>query len=134
MKVIGLDDAEHKLRLNPNCSETENRSELHLTARLLLKELFPFDTISEEVEIPGSGGLRLDFFLPLRKIVLEVQGQQHYHYIRHFHQSAVGFLASKKRDQKKREFCENNNFMLIELKYNERDNWREQIQSARLQH
>jgi hypothetical protein len=132
MKVIGLDNKEHKLKLTPNCNKTENRSDLHLYARLVLKEIYPFDTISEEVEVPGSDGLRFDFVLPLRKIVLEVQGQQHYNYIRHFHQSAVGFLASKKRDQQKREFCEINKLTLIELKYNERDNWREQIQSARL--
>lgn len=69
-----------------------NRSKLHEKAYKLLEEFYPYDTILEEVLLPGSkdqfGGrsLRADLFLPARRIIIEVHGEQHYKFNSFFFQ------------------------------------------------
>lgn len=114
---------------NPKNKPRNNASSLHKQARELLKEEFPFSVIFEEVKTPKDK-LYFDFFLPLEKVCLEVQGKQHYEYTSHFHTSSIGFLESKKRDRMKKEWCEINQMYYIELPYNEDINeWRKRIQS-----
>jgi hypothetical protein len=78
----------------------------------------------EEVGLPGSNGLRLDFYLPLRRLAIEAHGQQHYRYVMHFHGTMMGFLRSRERDQKKRDWCSINGIDLVELPFSEKpDDW-----------
>lgn len=105
-------------RVSPN--DTRPRSSLHLRCRDLLKKLFPFDPIYEEVLIPGEQ-LFLDFFLPSRKLAIEVQGQQHDTYVHFFHGSQAGFKKAQANDRRKEELASLNNIKLIGLNYNESD-------------
>lgn len=133
MKVIGLDNCEYNLKLDKRANDRECSS-YHVAARKLLKEMFLFDQIREEVFLPGcKGSLYLDFFLPLRKLAVEVQGEQHYRFIPHFHGQQIerGFVAGQKRDRDKREFCEINSIILVEFPYTESVNeWRERVNNA----
>ena len=56
MIIIGLDGKEHKW--NPSRKQSsvgdENRSKLHIKARAILKDLFPFDRVLEELTLPGT--------------------------------------------------------------------------------
>lgn len=131
MKVVDLNGREHGWNLNglrPKNNDIRPRSQHHLRARNLLKSLFPTDQILEEVPLPGTR-LRADFYLPMRKLAIEVHGEQHYKFIQYFHGSKKGFLRAKKNDQDKILWFQNNNIQVVELPYTETDNeWRRRIQ------
>jgi hypothetical protein len=111
-------------------NDTRPRSDLHLRARAILKAEYQTDVILEEVPVPGEH-LFLDFFLPLRKLVIEVHGEQHYRFNSFFHTSKQDFLASKQNDRRKQQWAEINNFSLTVLPYDERDEqWLERIRQA----
>ena len=132
MKVIGFDKKERVWSLSCNTSvvSDKNRSDLHISCRELLREIFPYDIILEEILLPGSNRearqslLYADFFLPNKKLIVEVHGKQHYEYIRHFHKTKLNFRKSIARDNDKIEWCELNNFSIVILPYNNIDSWK----------
>ncbi len=128
MKVIGLDGRVHQLTLPLNeRNRKRDCSEPHERARRLLHRLFSCDRIHEELYLPGSGGLYLDFLLLSRKMAVEVHGEQHYSFVPFFHHSIQGFIESKQKDANKRSWCELNNIKLIELKHDQSDEQWESI-------
>ena len=132
MKVKGLDNKTYSWYLvdyQPMANDTRIRSELHLDVRKIIKEVYPSYRLCEEVPLPGSGGLFADFYLPQLKIIVEAHGKQHYQYVQHFHKNWKGFIESKKRDEKKAEWCKINNITLIICSYWEKKNvWKERLQ------
>lgn len=121
MKVKGLDGKLHSWYLvgyQPKLSDDRMRSSLHIQARELIKKVFTSEKLLEEVPLPGSGGLFGDFYLPQSKIMVEVHGRQHYEFVSHFHQNIQGFIASKKRDNNKADWCSLNGITLVVLPYN----------------
>jgi hypothetical protein len=132
MQVVrDLDGVLHKWQLSGNISKgtITNKSSLHLEARKLIHETYPTLQILEEVSIPirRSESLYLDFYLPLIKKCIEVHGEQHYKFVKFYHQTILGFAKSKKRDAEKQEWCEKNNITYIELPYNEIESWVQRI-------
>ena len=105
------------------------KSNPHKLARELLKNEFPTDPILEEVPLPGEH-LFFDFYLPRRKLAIEVHGEQHFKFIQHFHGDKAGFLRAKANDQRKISWCELNSIKIIILKDTEsQDEWRNRIRS-----
>lgn len=126
MKVTGLDGKTYSWKLNSKPRSTASKP--HKRCRALLKSLYPLDLILEEVSLPGSGKLYLDFYLPLRRISIEVQGQQHENFIPFFHPNKLEFFKAKKRDKNKAEWCELNTIKLISLSDEESDDeWRRRL-------
>jgi len=82
--------------------------------------------IYEEVEMPGTR-LALDFLIPTLPLAVEVQGRQHYVFIKHFHKTREKFIDQLKRDRIKAEWLDLNNIPLVLLDDGEIDDWREQI-------
>ena len=109
---------------------TSNKSGPHVVARELIKELFPTSQVLEEVPINPRRGetLYLDFYLPLQNKCIEVHGQQHYNFTPHFHGNMMGFIKHKKRDRDKRDWCELNGIMYIELPFDKETEWKTLIQ------
>jgi hypothetical protein len=133
MKVLGLDGCEYTLRVAghvPRGDDERPRSSYHLAARELLHRVYPVDTIAEEVALPGCAtALYADFFLPLRRLMIEVQGEQHFRWIQHWQISKMDFLWAKGRDLQKRRWCEVNQFALVELPFHETvEQWHERLQ------
>jgi hypothetical protein len=84
MKVVGLDGRSYNWDWRnkvPMADDTRPRSTYHLRARELLNKLFPCETILEEVYLPGSNNLSVDFYIPFYRTCVEVQGEQHYKFI-----------------------------------------------------
>lgn len=111
-------------------AKLENKSELHITARKLIKSAYPTLQILEEVPIPlkRSETYFLDFYIPMLKTAIEVHGIQHYKFVGFYHSSQLGFLKHQKRDREKKEWCEINGIKYIELPYNESENeWSNRI-------
>ncbi len=131
MRVTGLDGKDYPWKLTGkmvNSGDLRPRSSYHLKARKLLQTMFTASPILEEVELPGTGGLRADFYLPQQRRVVEVHGEQHYKFSLHFHGDKKGFLMAKKRDSDKSEWCAINNIKYVALAFSEsEDEWRRLI-------
>lgn len=137
MKVVGLNNREYNLDLKKYIvlpSDTKKKSKYHLSARILLNDIFKGYSVYEEVKLPGSrtpnkqSVLFLDFFVPYFNLAVEVHGAQHYEFCRFFHKTKADFLNQVRRDEIKKEWCELNKIHLIELSYKDSEEiWREQI-------
>lgn len=128
MRVQDLSGKTHVLNLKGyqvSLEDTRPRSENHLKCRKLLAELYPLDIICEEVSVPGES-LFLDFLIPVRKIAIEVNGEQHDRYVPFFHRNnKSNFIKSQGRDQRKAQWCALNNIKLIVLNYdNSESEWK----------
>jgi len=126
MKVVDLDGKRSTWRLtghiNPNI---KGQSKLHIKARELLKEMFPTVQLLEEVPIQIRWGttLYLDFYIPLYQLAIEVNGEQHYKYIPHFHGHPLGFARHQQRDKDKLTWCDINEIEVVVLPFDAIDNW-----------
>jgi very-short-patch-repair endonuclease len=66
--------------------------------------------------------MKVDMMNATKKIAIEVNGAQHSNYNKFFHaNSRINYLNSIKRDFKKLEWLEQNNYNLIEVNYDEVD-------------
>ena len=133
MKIQDLDGNIHKWKIEGSVVRSNDqrpRSQLHLTARSLIKEIYPTLQICEEVsaQIKRNQKVFLDFYINTIKTVVEVHGQQHYKFNSLYHTSAQDFLNQKKRDQDLQDWCVLNNLNYIELPFNEgKDKWRQRF-------
>jgi len=132
MNIVDLDDNVQRWSLKGHIAKGRaiNKSSLHLTARSLIKEIFPTLQVLEEVPIPvrKNETLFLDFYLPLNETCIEVHGEQHYKFVQFYHQTSLGFMKHKKKDRDKKYWCEKNNIRYIELPYNEGlEDWKERL-------
>lgn len=129
MNVKGLDGKSYKMQLVSQ--PKDEPSQYHLRCRALLAALFPFDQRLEELYLPGSDGLTADFYLPSRRLAIEVQGEQHSRFVPFFHRHRLGFMQSQIRDGKKKAWCLLNSILLVELPYDERDDeWATRIKTG----
>jgi hypothetical protein len=124
MKVYDLDHNVSTLSLigyGINNDATRPRSNLHLLARTIIKEVYPLVEVLEEVTITVRRGQTayLDFFVPQHSLCVEVHGEQHFKFCEFYHRNQAGFLNQKKRDRDKRFWLEINNIRLVEFNYNE---------------
>lgn len=65
--------------------------------------------------------LELDVYNPELKIAVEYSGEQHYRFIPYFHKRYSNFVKQRERDELKKELCEKNGILLIEVPYNVED-------------
>lgn len=110
--------------------ERSGKSKGHISARALLHEMFPHSTLYEEVTLPTDPAMFADFFIPDRRLIIEVHGEQHYSYNSFFHKSKLDFYKSKTRDKIKKQWCELNSIILIELPHDEEKQWKTIIQNS----
>lgn len=133
MQVKDLDGNTVNWQLIGNIAHgsAQNKSSLHLHARDLIRGYFPTLQILEEVSINPrrSETLYLDFYLPLIKKCIEVHGEQHYKFSRFFHNTPLGFIRHKKRDQDKKDWCELNGIEYIELPFDQIEQWLPRIKN-----
>lgn len=135
MQVKDLDGVVYNWHLTGNMAhgKINNRSSFHLSARQLITASFPTLQILEEVPITlrRNETLYLDFYLPLKKMCVEVHGEQHYKFVPFYHNNILSFLKSQKRDREKAEWCEINNINHIVLPhYEDTDKWQERLNNA----
>lgn len=133
MKIVGLNAKEHKW--NPKSTKS-NPSKYHKLAKNLLAKLYPFDNILEEVTLPGTktlthGLLYADFFITGVKLIVEVQGEQHYKFNNFFYKNKLDYFKAIKRDKDKQEWCQLNQIRLIHFPFMESlDEWTRRIREG----
>lgn len=122
MKLLATNGKLHAIDIRPSKwprrSEADCKSHLQWTVSQALDKLYPQDVVLEEFHIPGES-LYIDFFLPRKRLVVEVHGAQHYCYSEFFHGSKEAFQQSKLRDKRKRDWCELNNITFVEIRYDD---------------
>lgn len=69
-----------------------------------------------------NGLYRFDFYLPKRKIAIEVQGPQHYEFNSLFYKTRSDFLKAQERDRQKVSYCLAHDIILYCIPYWEIDN------------
>ena len=107
-------------------------SGLHKKARKILKSNFSNNLIFEEVAIkPYINSIAyLDFFIPDINFGIEVQGEQHFKFIAHFHKTRFNFAKALTKDKIKKDWCKLNNIHLVYFNYNESiKEWQDKISS-----
>lgn len=85
--------------------------------------LYPRDIILEDFVIPHSR-LSVDFFLPKRDMVIEVQGRQHSIHVPFFQgdrKHSNKYAKQQMNDRKKQEWAEVNSFHFIEIEESDSD-------------
>jgi hypothetical protein len=134
MKVRTLDDVEYTINLSGYVNlDKRPRSQLHIIARQLIKEIYPTLTVAEEVPIKILRGkvLYLDFYIPLLNTAIEVHGEQHYNFSSFYHKSAADFMLQKKNDQQKATWCDYNTISLVVFPYFEdKELWRNKLSTS----
>ncbi len=86
----------------------------------MLDARLPEFTIRENYKpqwLVSSDGARLelDFYIEELKVAFEVQGNQHFVYVEHFHKTYENFKIQKRRDEEKKDLCYGNKVKLIEI-------------------
>ena len=98
-----------------------------------LKELFPFEVIVPEYYISYKGNrLFFDFYLKDLGILFEIQGRQHYQFVKHFHGSIDNFRAQKHRDNLKKEYIQENKNLCLVYFHDEKDKITEKLVLKRI--
>lgn len=96
-------------------------SEISEEVYSLLKKCFRHNIIIKEHYVKFKGTkLFFDFYIKDLKIFIEVQGRQHTRFVRHFHGDKEGFIKSKKRDNLKIEYAQEENILFIQIHYDEK--------------
>lgn len=109
--------------------KAQSKSILQKRVGEILTDIYPRDSILEEFTVPGSR-LSVDFFLPKRNIVVEVQGRQHKEHVSFFHgdrELSTKYARQKSNDRIKSHWCDLNNFQMIEIEHGSTD---EEIKKA----
>lgn len=119
MKFITLDNKEVNIQLLPSNNTIGKvfRSRLQTIVGEKLQEIYNYESILEDWNVPRSR-LSLDFYIPRRKLAIEVSPKESGHnYSAFFHgQKQSGkFFKQKKNDVDKARFCEINDIKLIEI-------------------
>lgn len=116
MKVKLLNGTEENINLKKYTVDKDGfcKSKFQKNIRDELIKKYPQDIICEELYVRGEK-FYLDFFIPGRNMVIEVNGKQHTEHIKYFHKTIVAFNKQKASDQRKRDWCNLNKFKLIEI-------------------
>lgn len=108
-------------------------SKISKTVGRLLKKAFPGQTLKEEVYVNFlNSRLFFDFLLPELGVAVEVQGQQHFEEISHFHRRPDDFRDQKYRDMLKVNWCKENGTGFVTFNYDEVDDLTEAAVKRRI--
>ena len=101
--------------------DSKSKSNIQFKTKQFLKPYWQNHIVYEEFPVYGTK-LKVDFINATKRIAIEVNGTQHNKFNKFFHNnSRANYLESIKRDVKKREWLELNNFLIVEIEQNEVD-------------
>lgn len=98
----------------PKCKQFKSKGEIKIK-KFLEKNNILYETQKRFKELPR---LSFDFYVPDVNLLIEYQGEQHFHLIKHFGGDGK-YKKQIKNDNLKRIFCKNNNYILLEIGYME---------------
>ena len=95
------------------CPKCANKN---ITEELFIRMLIDVGLVIEEQFSPTwAGNKRYDAHLSEHNILIELHGQQHYQYVKHFHRTEQGYVDSFQKDRLKRELAVENGMIQIDV-------------------
>lgn len=86
----------------PKCRSSKLEQDV---SNILIENSFTFEYQKTFGWLKSKNNMKLDFYLPKKKIAIECQGEQHFRSVDYFG-GEESFFAAKKRDELKKELCE----------------------------
>lgn len=116
MRVKGLNGRDRDMPLHPLVDwSAVTLSKFQRGVKDFLKPYWFSKVVLEELKVPGTR-MRFDLVNINDRIVVETNGQQHVRYNKHFHGGSLArFRDQLKRDLKKQQWCDINEFILVEV-------------------
>lgn len=105
----------------PLCTKSVGEVEIF---KWLSEHAIPFETqkvIPNENMFCKRHYLVADFYLPDLNLIIEMNGEQHYQYVEHFHTKVWTLEDQQIRDETLRAYCKTHRINLLEIKYDEID-------------
>lgn len=133
MKIKGLDGALYALDTGGGSKDQNIKSAPQRRAEELLRSIYPRTTFLTEVtaRLDRRTTVRLDIFITVFRLAIEIDGRQHTEYTPFFHKTEMEFFRAQQRDSQKEEWCKINGITLVRLKSDERDGeWERRIRDA----
>lgn len=95
--------------------KASSRSKFQFKIKELLFPIWQGHVVFEEFPIIGTR-MTLDFFNANLRLAIEVDGDQHVKYNKHFHsKSRLNFIKQLDRDRQKGKFCDLNRIKLVRI-------------------
>ncbi|TFH25856.1 hypothetical protein E4G67_00300 [Candidatus Bathyarchaeota archaeon] len=120
MKFYDTNGHEHKIDVRPSRWPKkdigEGRGKFQSEVGDILAETFPGHYVLEEFPCLGER-LFLDFYVPSKKIAVEVQGTQHHKFNPFFHKDKKAFATQQANDRRKEQWCNINDITLIKINW-----------------
>ena len=108
-------------------STQSNASKYHKAVGNILRQLFPAATIYQEYSMangknvsPLASRLHVDYFIPLYKLAIEVDGEHHYEVVEYGVKDKDAFARYENRyrlDNIKNDISEENGWIMLRIKY-----------------
>ena len=105
----------------PLCTKSVGEVEIY---KWLSEHDVPFET---QKKLPNENMfckrqyLTVDFYLPDLNLIIEMNGEQHYQYVEHFHTKDWTLEDQQIRDNTLRAYCKTHKISLLEIKYDKID-------------
>jgi hypothetical protein len=127
MIITTLDNKE--MRWQMKRGRSKKSSSLHLEALKLVQKIYPSEILIEEITIPLTYVKKVygDIFITRVNKLIEIHGEQHYEFNPFFYSSIAEFLRAQKRDRDKKEWCDLNDIIYVELPFDKIDEWEDRI-------
>lgn len=113
--------AQYKEEVVNNTENKQKKWKTENKCRNIIEKIYnaPFPSVRPDfLKSPITGhNLELDCYNEELKIAIEYNGKQHYSYTPFFHKTKRDFYAQVHRDNWKREKCQENGIVLIEIPY-----------------
>lgn len=98
----------------PACLKHKGEEQIFL---FLKRQNISFETEKTFPNLKDKKSLRFDFYIPSKKLLIEFNGEQHYHWVKIFHKTYRDFLVQKHHDWLKRKYAEKNKIHLLTISY-----------------
>lgn len=99
--------------------DSPSRSKIQFRVKQFFKPFWNSHVVYEEFPVYGTR-MKVDLINATLKVAIEVNGRQHSEFNKFFHSNSRSkYLESIKRDIKKAEWLEDNNFKLVEVEEHE---------------
>lgn len=82
----------------------------------IVRNIYPEQPILRNYRL-ALDGLEIDIYLPLLKLGIEYNGEQHYQFVKAFHKSKADFLKQQERDKKKNQIAKIKEITLISVPF-----------------
>lgn len=101
----------------PKCKRFNSKGEIKIKKFLDNNNIY----YEQQKHFKELNQLSFDFYIPSKNILIEYQGEQHFHSIKFFG-GEKKYLKQIENDNLKKDFCKNNNYILLEIEYFNYDN------------